>query len=119
MPALANSFLLYQKPTMPLSHEMPYSFPSSVYGFSATGWRPPTHDLVASVRSCTRPASACCLSTPPPHDWNRSGALPDWVVVVSLALNASFSIGVILMVTLGCCAMYALAIWSQTGCSGG
>src|SRR4051794_29436335 len=89
-----------------------------VYGFSAIDWRLPIQGWTSLVRSFTRPASACCLRTPPPQLWKRSGALPDWVVVVSLALNASFSITLILMVTLGCCAMYCLATWAQTGCSG-
>ena len=53
--------------------------------------RSPTQAATSSVMSLTRPASTCCLSTPPPQVWNRSGGLPAWVAVVSLALNASFS----------------------------
>ena len=47
----------------------------------------------SAVMSLTSPASTCCLSTPPPQDWKRSGGSPAWVTVVSLALNASFSSG--------------------------
>src|SRR4030081_211915 len=65
--------------------------------------------------SLTSPASTCCLSTPPPQVWNRLGAWPDWVSVVILALKASFSIGVTLIVTLGCCAWDASASCCQIG----
>src|SRR2546423_5046582 len=78
-----------------------------------------TTDEVSPVMSLTRPASICCLSTPPPQVWNRSGACPDWVSVVILALKASFSIGVMLIVTLECCWWYASASDCQTGSIGG
>src|SRR2546421_5982398 len=68
--------------------------------------------------SLTSPASTCCLSTPPPQVWNRLGACPDCVSVVILALKASFSIGVMLIVTLGCCAWYASAKDCQIGSIG-
>src|SRR4051812_1662429 len=51
--------------------------------------------------SFTRLASACSLSVPPPQDWKMSGGLPACMLVVSLALNASFSRTVILIVTFG------------------
>src|SRR3954464_6949287 len=63
--------------------------------------------------SLMRPASACSLSVPPPHDWKRSGGLPACMFVVSLALNASFSRTVILTLTLGWAAMYWLAAFFQ------
>src|SRR5689334_10845941 len=69
--------------------------------------------------SLTSPASSCCLSTPPPQVWNRLGAWPAWVSVVILALNCSFSIGVTLIFTLECWAVYALASSSHTGSVGG
>src|SRR5687767_12538936 len=65
--------------------------------------------LAASPRSTslTRPASTCCLSTPPPQEWKMSGGVPAWVTVVSFALKASFSNGVILIST------PALAVWKS------
>src|SRR5882672_294080 len=75
----------------------------------ATGSIVLVQDEVSAVRSLTSFASTCCWSTPPPQEWNRSGGEPAWVTVVSLDLNASFSSGVILMVTLVWAAMYALA----------
>ncbi len=63
-----------------------------------------TTDEVSAVMSLTSPASICCWSTPPPQVWNRSGALPDWVSVVILALKSSLAIGVTLIVTFECCA---------------
>ena len=59
----------------------------------AAGLRVLIHPLEGCVMSFTSPASACCLSMPPPQDWNRSGGVPPCVEVVSLALNASFSSG--------------------------
>lgn len=79
---------------------------------------PPTRSFTSSVRSLTRPASTCCLSTPPPQDWNRSGGSPAWVAVVSLALNASFSSGWMVNVTLLCAVLYSLAIAAHTGSIG-
>src|SRR4051794_23691607 len=64
--------------------------------------------------SCTRLASACSLSVPPPQDWKMSGGLPACMLVVSLALNASFSRTVILMVTFGWAFMYSSAACFQT-----
>ena len=68
--------------------------------------------------SLTRPASACSLSVPPPHDWKTSGGLPACMLVVSLALNASFSRTVILIFTLGWAAMYWSAAFFQIVFSG-
>src|ERR1700704_1907057 len=68
--------------------------------------------------SLTRPASACSLSVPPPHDWKMSGGLPACMFVVSLALNASFSRTVILTLTLGWAAMYWSAAFFQIVFSG-
>jgi len=42
---------------------------------------------------------------PPPHDWNRSGGVPDCIAVASFVLNASFSRTVMLIFTFGCAAM--------------
>src|SRR2546430_10277042 len=80
---------------------------------------PLTTEAASFVMSLTSPASTCCRSTPPPQVWNRLGAWPDWVSVVILALKASFSIGVTLIVTLGCCVWYASARACQTGSIGG
>ena len=55
----------------------------------------------AAVMSCRAPASAWAAIVPPPQDWNRSGAWPDWIEVASLVLNASFSRTVMLIVTFG------------------
>src|SRR5215212_11978836 len=68
--------------------------------------------------SLIRPASACSLSVPPPHDWKMSGGLPACMFVVSLALNASFSRTVILILTLGWAAMYWSAAFFQIVFSG-
>src|SRR5688572_23617757 len=84
--ARSKSSLLYQKPTMPASNGTPYCLPSIWYSFTALGSRLPIQDSVSLVRSLTRPASTCCLSTPPPHEWNTSGGLPACVTVVSLDL---------------------------------
>src|SRR3954462_10160452 len=64
--------------------------------------------------SFTRLASACSLSVPPPQDWKMSGGLPACMLVVSLALNASFSRTVILIVTFGWAFMYCSAACFQT-----
>src|SRR6266540_3134876 len=79
----------------------------------------PTVADTSPVMFLTSPASTCCLSTPPPQVWNRLGACPAWVSVVILALKASFSIGVMLIVTFGCCWWYASASSCQTGSIGG
>ena len=60
--------------------------------------------------SLSMPASACEAMVPPPHDWNRSGGLPDCISVASLVLNASFSNTVILIVTFGWAAVYVSAM---------
>ena len=64
--------------------------------------------------SWTSPASTCSRRPPPPQDWNRSGTSPAWRLVCSAALNASFSITVMLIVTLGFASMNSLAMSCQT-----
>src|SRR3954454_8377448 len=68
--------------------------------------------------SLTSPASACSLSVPPPQDWKMSGTLPPCMVVVSLALKASFSSTVMWIFTFGCAAMYWAAAFFQIVLSG-
>src|SRR5690242_9016007 len=68
--------------------------------------------------SWTSPASACSRSVPPPQDWKTSGTFPPCMVVVSLALNASFSSTVMWIFTLGCAAMYWSAAFFQIDLSG-
>src|SRR5262245_60103457 len=89
MPALVNSSLLYQKRAIRMSHGTPYSLPLILYGSSEMGVSSLTHDETSAVMSLTSWASTCCLSTPPPQDWKRSGGLPAWVTVVSFCLKAS------------------------------
>jgi len=55
--------------------------------------------------SLSMPASAWAAMIPPPHDWKRSGAWPDCMVVASLVLKASFSRTVMLILTFGLAAM--------------
>src|SRR5262245_26487383 len=64
--------------------------------------------------SFTRLASACSFSVPPPQDWKMSGGFPACLLVVCLAMNASFSRTVILMVTFGWAFMYSSAACFQT-----
>ena len=59
--------------------------------------------------SLTRPASTCWRRPPPPQVWNRSGTSPCWSRVVSLVLNASFSLTWMSIVTLGLAAVYSSA----------
>ena len=59
--------------------------------------------------SLTRPASTCCRRPPPPQVWNRSGTSPCWSRVVSLVLNASFSLTWMSIVTFGWAAVYSSA----------
>ena len=63
------------------------------------------YGAAASVMSCTAPALTWSSSTPPPHDWNRSGTSPAWMFVWIAGLNASLFITVMLIVTFGCSAM--------------
>src|SRR4029078_12112804 len=64
--------------------------------------------------SCTTPAATLSRRPPPPHDWNRSGMSPAWMLVWIAALKASFSITVMLIFTFGCEAVYASAIACQS-----
>ena len=57
--------------------------------------------LSPTVMSWSLPASAWAAIVPPPHDWNRSGMSPPCMDVWSLALKASFSIGVTVILTFG------------------
>ena len=50
--------------------------PSIWYGSAAPGVERVDPAATSSVMSLTRPASTCCFSTPPPQDWNMSGASP-------------------------------------------
>src|SRR5690349_2781164 len=59
--------------------------------------------------SLTRPASTCWRRPPPPHVWNRSGTSPCWSRVVSLVLNASFSLTWMSILTFGWAAVYSSA----------
>src|SRR5512147_1721566 len=52
--------------------------------------------------------------TPPPQLWKISGGVPPCMTVVSLVLKASFSSIVMLILTLGCLAIYSLAISCQS-----
>ena len=67
------------------------------------------HGAMSAVMSLTRPASTCWRRPPPPHVWNRSGTSPCWSSVVSLVLNASFSLTWMSIVTLGWAAVYSAA----------
>ena len=66
-------------------------------------------DAMSAVMSLTRPASTCWRRPPPPHVWNRSGTSPCWSSVVSLVLNASFSLTWMSIVTFGWAAVYSSA----------
>jgi hypothetical protein len=118
MPAFLKSALLYQKPTIPMSSGMPYTFPSSRYACFATGSRVPDHALVRSVRSSTSPASACCFRTPPPQVWKMSGSFPEAVSAVIFDLYDSFSSVTILIFTPVCRASNCRASPAQTPFAG-
>src|SRR6478735_72969 len=105
IPACAKRSLLYQTPTMLALYGMPYCLPSTWYRLVAPSLRSPTKSDEASVMSCTKPASTWSRNPPPPHDWNRSGTSPDCRLVCRAALNASFSITVILILTFGLASM--------------
>ena len=63
--------------------------------------RRPSSRRCRRVMSLTRPASTCWRRPPPPQVWNRSGTSPCWSRVVSLVLNASFSLTWMSIVTFG------------------
>src|SRR4029078_1461555 len=68
--------------------------------------------------SCTTPAATLSRRPPPPHDWNRSGMSPAWMLVWIAALKASFHITVMLIFTFGCNAVYASAMACQSALPG-
>lgn len=76
--------------------------PSNWYGFCDTGVMVFRMALPSEVTSFTRPASICCLRTPPPQVTKMSGSFPEAVSAVIFDLNASFSRLVSLILTFGC-----------------